>query len=220
MVEVGAQPLGQRQHDPAVGDRGEQALIEPQAPLGEPPRVARGAELATLAAERDQELGAAPGAAHAREPVLEQTAIEEPADCTACHRAQRPVRGLEPLLVHALTALGCDTGKVVATIANGDGVDALGWDPAERLIYIPAGRDSSVTIVHEDSADRYTVVATVPTMIGAKTITVDPIRHAAYLFQPRYGPAPPPSPDAPPPAPGARPARGPVIGAWFFAIRH
>jgi DNA-binding beta-propeller fold protein YncE len=112
------------------------------------------------------------------------------------------------------------TGKIVATIANGDGVDALGWDPTERLIYIPGGRDSSVTIVHQDAADKYTVVATVPTMIGAKTITVDPVRHAAYLFQPQYGPAPTPPPDAPPPAPGTRPARGPVIGAWFFAIRH
>src|SRR5216117_391937 len=40
------------------------------------------------------------------------------------------------------------TGKIVATIANGDGVDALGWDPVEKLIYIPAGRDSTVTVVH------------------------------------------------------------------------
>jgi DNA-binding beta-propeller fold protein YncE len=113
-----------------------------------------------------------------------------------------------------------DSGKVVTTIANGDGVDALGWDPSEGLIYIPAGRDSNVTIVHQDDADHYTVVATVTTMAGAKTISVDPIRHVAYLFQPRYGPAPPPAPDAPPPAPGARPPRGPVIGAWLFAIRH
>src|SRR5438034_2919533 len=37
------------------------------------------------------------------------------------------------------------SGKVVATIANGDGVDALGWDASEKLIYIPAGRDSNVT---------------------------------------------------------------------------
>src|SRR5881296_4005077 len=66
------------------------------------------------------------------------------------------------------------TGKIVATIANGDGVDALGWDPVERLIYIPAGRDSNVTVVHEDSPDKYTVVATVATMRGAKTISVDP----------------------------------------------
>ncbi|HYL55753.1 MAG TPA: hypothetical protein VEU73_09275 [Gemmatimonadales bacterium] len=112
------------------------------------------------------------------------------------------------------------SGKVVATIANGDGVDALGWDPAERLIYIPAGRDSNVTVVHEDAPDRYTVVATVPTMRGAKTITVDPVRHVAYLFQPEYGPAPAPAPGAPPPPPGSRGPRGPVIAAWFFAISH
>jgi len=33
------------------------------------------------------------------------------------------------------------TGRVVATIPNGEGVDALGWDPSEKLIYIPAGRE-------------------------------------------------------------------------------
>jgi YVTN family beta-propeller protein len=109
------------------------------------------------------------------------------------------------------------TGKVVATIANGDGVDALGWDPTEKLIYIPAGRDSNVTVVHQDGADKYTVVATVATMRGAKTISVDPMKHVAYLFQPEYGPPPA---DTPPPQPGQRPARGPVIGAWFFAISH
>jgi DNA-binding beta-propeller fold protein YncE len=108
-------------------------------------------------------------------------------------------------------------GKIVATIANGDGVDALGFDPVQKLIYIPAGRDSNVTVVHEDSPDKYTVVATVPTMRGAKTISVDPTTHVAYLFQPEYGPPPA---DAPPPQPGQRPARGPIIGTWFFAISH
>src|SRR6266403_842049 len=71
------------------------------------------------------------------------------------------------------------TGKIVATIANGDGVDALGWDPVEKLIYIPAGRDSNVTVVHEDTPDKYSVVATVATMRGAKTISVDPLKHVA-----------------------------------------
>ena len=109
------------------------------------------------------------------------------------------------------------SGKVVATIANGDGVDALGWDAAQHLIYIPAGRDSNVTVVREDAPDKYTVVATVATMRGAKTITVDTVKHVAYLFQPEYGPLPP---GTPPPAPGTRPPRGPVIAAWFFAVRH
>lgn len=113
--------------------------------------------------------------------------------------------------------LDARTGKIVATIANGDGVDALGWDPAQKLIYIPAGRDSNVTVVHQDSPDKYTVVATVPTMRGAKTISVDTQKHVAYLFQPEYGPLPP---GTPPPQPGQRPARGPVIGAYFFAISH
>ena len=116
--------------------------------------------------------------------------------------------------------LDASNGKVVATIANGDGVDALGWDPAEKLIYIPAGRDSSVTIVHQDTPDKYTVVATVSTLRGAKTIAVDPIKHVAYLFQPEYGPAPAPAPGAPAPPAGGRGPRGPIIGAWFFVITH
>jgi DNA-binding beta-propeller fold protein YncE len=112
------------------------------------------------------------------------------------------------------------TGKVVASITNGDGVDALGWDPGEKLIYIPAGRDSNVTVVHEDAPDKYTVVATVTTMRGAKTIAVDPVKHVAYLFQPEYGPPPPPAAGAPPPEAGGRSLRGPVIAAWFFTISH
>ena len=109
------------------------------------------------------------------------------------------------------------SGKIVATIANGDGVDALGWDAAEKLIYIPAGRDSNVTVVHEDAPDRYRVLATVATFRGAKTITVDPVKHVAYLFQPEYGPPPAGSPA---PAPGSRGPRGPLVAAWFFAISH
>ncbi len=111
-------------------------------------------------------------------------------------------------------------GKVVAQITNGDGVDALGYDPSQKLIYIPAGRDGNVTVVRQDAPDRYTVVATVPTMRGAKTIAVDPVKHMAYLFQPEYGPAPAPAPGSSPPAPGTRPPRGPIVGAWFFAISH
>ena len=108
------------------------------------------------------------------------------------------------------------TGKIVATITNGEGVDALGWDPAEKLIYIPAGRDSSVTIVHQDSPDKYTTVASVTTAIGAKTISVDTEKHVAYLFQPVYGPPPA---NAPVPPNGRRP-RGPVVAAFLYVISH
>ena len=108
----------------------------------------------------------------------------------------------------------------MATIANGNGVDALGWDASQKLIYVPAGRDGNVTVVRQDGPDTYTVVATVTTMVGAKTIAVDPVKHVAYVFTPEYGPAPTPAPGTPPPAPGSRPPRGPVIGALFFVISH
>jgi DNA-binding beta-propeller fold protein YncE len=110
-----------------------------------------------------------------------------------------------------------NTGKIVATITNGDGVDALGYDPSEKLIYIPACAAGAVTVVRQDSPDSYSVVATVPTMRGAKTIAVDPVKHVAYLFQPEYGPPPA---GTPAPAAGQRGPRGPIIGAWFFTITH
>ena len=75
-----------------------------------------------------------------------------------------------------------NTGKVVATIKNGTRVDALGWDSSKKLIYIPNGGEGNVTVVHQDSPDKYTVVATVDTFAGAKTITVDPKTHNAYLW--------------------------------------
>src|SRR5580693_9320825 len=90
------------------------------------------------------------------------------------------------------------SGKIVATIPNGTRVDALGWDPSEKLIYVPNGGEGNVTVVHQDLPDKYTVVATVDTFAGAKTIAVDPATHNVYLFQPERGPAPAPDPAAPP----------------------
>jgi YVTN family beta-propeller protein len=115
-----------------------------------------------------------------------------------------------------------ETGKVVASIPNGTRVDALGWDPAKKLIYIPNGGEGNVTVVHQDSADKYSVVGTVATFAGAKTITVDSSTHTAYLFQPERGPVPPPAAGAPPPEPGrgrGRGPQGPILAAWFIAVR-
>jgi DNA-binding beta-propeller fold protein YncE len=116
-----------------------------------------------------------------------------------------------------------NNGKIVATIKNGTRVDALGWDPSRKLIYIPNGGEGNVTVVHQDSPDKYTVVDTVPTFAGAKTICVDPAAHTAYLFQPERGPAPAPPADAPPPAAGGRGRGrgplGPIVASWFIAVR-
>jgi hypothetical protein len=113
------------------------------------------------------------------------------------------------------------TGKVVATINNGTRVDALGWDPSKKLMFIPNGTQGNVTVAHQDSPDQYTVVATVETFAGAKTITVDPVTHNAYLFQPERGAAPPPAAGATPPAGGrGRGPQGPIVAAWFIVIKQ
>ena len=105
-------------------------------------------------------------------------------------------------------------GKIVANLKVGDGVDALGYDQAQKLIYIPAGKDGNVTVVHQESADKYTVVATVPTGVGTKTIAVDPVKHVAYAVAVEYGPA------TTAPAEGRGPARGPIVGATLYVITH
>ncbi len=110
------------------------------------------------------------------------------------------------------------TGKIVAQIANGDGVDALGYDASQKLIYIPSGSAGNVTVVHQDSPDKYTVVATVPTMARAKTIAVDPVKHVAYLFQPEYGP--PPAGATPPAGGRGRAPQGPMVAAWFIVVHQ
>jgi len=112
------------------------------------------------------------------------------------------------------------SGKIVAQITNGGGVDGIAWDQSEKLLYIPSGADGTVTVVHEDSPDKYTTVATVPTMTRARTITVDPKTHTAYVFTPEYGPAPAPAPGSPPPTGRGRGPLGPQIGAWLIAIKH
>src|SRR5262249_9804788 len=117
--------------------------------------------------------------------------------------------------------LDASTGKVVATIPNGTRVDALGWDAERKLSFIPNGGEGNVTVAHQDGPDKYTVVATVTTFPGAKTITVDAKSHNVYLFQPERGPAPAPPPDAPPPAAGGRGRgpQGPVIAGWFIVMK-
>ena len=117
--------------------------------------------------------------------------------------------------------MDASTGKIVASIKNGTRVDALGWDSSKKLIFIPNGGEGNVTVVHQDSPDKYTEVATVATFAGAKTIAVDPKTHNVYLFQSERGPAPAPPADAPPPAPGrGRGPQGPIVAAWFIVIKQ
>jgi len=81
------------------------------------------------------------------------------------------------------------TGKVVGSVPIGDGVDANAFDPGTMLAFASCG-DGTVTIAHEDAPDKLTVVQTLKTERGARTMTIDPKTHKIYLASAKFEPAP------------------------------
>ena len=77
-------------------------------------------------------------------------------------------------------------GRLVTTLPIGSGVDASAFDPGTQLIFA-SNNDGTLTVVHEDAPDRYSVVATLPTGPGAKTMTLDPASHRVYLGTAQFG---------------------------------
>jgi hypothetical protein len=96
-------------------------------------------------------------------------------------------------------------GKVVTTVPIGDGVDANAFDPELQLAFASCG-DGTVTIAHEDSPEKLTVVQTLKTERGARTMTIDPKTHKIYLASAKF--------EAP--APGQR--RGRIVPESFKVL--
>lgn len=67
-----------------------------------------------------------------------------------------------------------DQGKVVASLPIGEGVDGAGFDPGGQLAFSSNGADGTLTVIHEDGPDKYSVVETVTTQKFARTMTVGP----------------------------------------------
>jgi hypothetical protein len=102
------------------------------------------------------------------------------------------------------------TGKVVASLPVGAGVDGAGFDPGTQNAFTSNG-EGSLTVVHEDAPDKYTVVETVPTQRGARTMAVNPLTHRIYTVTADFGPTPAPTADRPRPRP-------PMIPGTFVVL--
>lgn len=100
-----------------------------------------------------------------------------------------------------MTVSDTKTGKVVTTVKIGDGPDAARFDPASQLIFTSNGGDGTMTIVHEDSPDKYTVLDNIPTERGARTMEFDPKTHRAFTVTNKMNPAPAATADNPRPRP-------------------
>jgi DNA-binding beta-propeller fold protein YncE len=96
------------------------------------------------------------------------------------------------------------TGKQVARVPIGEHPDAAAYDSKRGLVYSSNG-EGNLTVVHQDTADRYSVVATVPTQLGARTMALDAASGKVYLVTADFGPPPPATEAQPRPRPTIKP---------------
>jgi len=111
-----------------------------------------------------------------------------------------------------MTVVNSVTGKIVDMQPIGRGVDAAEFDAGKGLVYFSSGAgDGSMSVFHEDTPDKYTLVETVKTQPGARTMALDRKTGRAYLSAARFGAVPAPTKDVPRP-------RAPMIPGSFVVL--
>jgi len=99
-----------------------------------------------------------------------------------------------------MIVLDADAGRVVAALPIGGRTDGAAFDPGTKLAFSSNG-EGTLTVVREETPDRFSVAATVPTLVGARTLAVDPKTHRIYTATARFGEAPAPTAERPHPRP-------------------
>jgi len=97
-----------------------------------------------------------------------------------------------------------DAGKVIAIAQICNGTDATAYDDEAALAFASC-HDGNITVLHEDSPNKFSVAETVPTQEGARTMALDPKTHNLYTVTAKFGPAPAATADRPHPRPAILP---------------
>ena len=97
------------------------------------------------------------------------------------------------------------TGRQVAVLPIGQGVDGAAFDPSTNNIITSNGAAGTLTVIHQDSPISYSVVATIPTQRGARTLAISPTTHHLFTCTADYGPTPPATAEHPHPRPSIVP---------------
>ena len=71
-----------------------------------------------------------------------------------------------------MVVLDADSGKSVTTGPIGERVDAAAFDPSSKLVFMSNG-GGNVSVYHEDEKDTYSLVETISTNAGSKTMALD-----------------------------------------------
>jgi YVTN family beta-propeller protein len=132
---------------------------------------------------------------------------EEPTGIAIDRKQRRLFVGCANRLMAIMNA---DTGKVIATLPIGQGVDAVSFDPDTQLAFSSNG-EGTITIIHEDAPDNFHVVETVPTQRGARTMTLDQKTHRLFTITAEFGPPPAPTAERPRP-------RAPMLPGTFTLL--
>ncbi len=82
------------------------------------------------------------------------------------------------------------SGKVVGRVAIGPGADAARYDAATGLAFASTGGDGAITVVREESPASFSVVQTLKTQVGARTLELDPKTHRLYTVSADFKPQP------------------------------
>jgi YVTN family beta-propeller protein len=96
-------------------------------------------------------------------------------------------------------------GKIIATVPIGAGVDGAAFDPESGNIFA-SNADGTLTVIHQDSPDRYHALQSIATAQGSRNMGLDPSNHRIYVPAAKFGPAP------------AAGRRGPVLPDSFTLL--
>lgn len=99
-----------------------------------------------------------------------------------------------------MAVVDADSGKVLATPAIGEGVDATAFDEATGLAFASCG-EGVLTVVKEESPSKFEVAESVPTQRGARTMALDAKTHTVYTVTANFGERPPATTENPHPRP-------------------
>jgi DNA-binding beta-propeller fold protein YncE len=103
-----------------------------------------------------------------------------------------------------MAVVDADNGKVLSALPIGRGVDAARFDPETGLAFASCG-EGVLTIIREESPDKFSVLENVPTQTGARTMALDEKTHNVFLVTAQFGPSPAPTADQPHPRPAILP---------------
>ena len=88
-----------------------------------------------------------------------------------------------------MVVVDADSGKVVANLPIGEHPDGAMYDPGTKQAF-SSNMDGTLTVVVQEGKDKYSVLETVQTEPGARTMAMDLKTHTIYLSSAKFGPKP------------------------------